>query len=192
MAKKRTAVSTRTRFDVFKRDGFRCQYCGQSPPQVVLEIDHILAVANGGGNEDTNLLTACKGCNGGKSDKPLTAIPEAIETQLAEQIERRQQLEAYNAWLMEARERADSEAYKIGTYWCDQLNPSEKGKWVVSAERLSSIKTFLKRLPGAEVYDAIDIAFSRIRIYSSDQKAWKYFCGVCWNKIGQRQGGDSQ
>jgi len=28
----RTPISKRVRFEVFKRDGFQCQYCGASPP----------------------------------------------------------------------------------------------------------------------------------------------------------------
>jgi 5-methylcytosine-specific restriction endonuclease McrA len=36
------AVSVRTRFEVFKRDDFTCQYCGRKSPDVVLEADHIV------------------------------------------------------------------------------------------------------------------------------------------------------
>lgn len=67
----RKQLSKRVRFEVFKRDGFTCQYCGARPPAAVLEIDHIDAIANGGGNEEDNLVTACDHCNRGKSDRPL-------------------------------------------------------------------------------------------------------------------------
>ena len=43
------------RFEVFKRDSFRCQYCGKSAPEVVLEIDHVTPVANGGKSDVLNL-----------------------------------------------------------------------------------------------------------------------------------------
>lgn len=42
---KRKALSNRTRFEVFKRDKFTCQYCGAKAPDVVLQCDHIVAVA---------------------------------------------------------------------------------------------------------------------------------------------------
>jgi len=42
------AVSTRTRFEIFKRDSFRCQYCGKSAPDVILHIDHIEPASKGG------------------------------------------------------------------------------------------------------------------------------------------------
>jgi 5-methylcytosine-specific restriction endonuclease McrA len=38
---KRKSVGQKLRFEVFKRDGFTCQYCGCSAPNSVLEIDHI-------------------------------------------------------------------------------------------------------------------------------------------------------
>ena len=35
------SISKKLRFEVFKRDGFQCQYCGKTPPAITLEIDHI-------------------------------------------------------------------------------------------------------------------------------------------------------
>lgn len=64
-------VSTRTRFEIFKRDGFRCLYCGATPLQRPLHVDHVLAIANGGDNSQANLVTACGDCNLGKSAVPL-------------------------------------------------------------------------------------------------------------------------
>lgn len=52
-------TSKRLRFEVFKRDGFTCQYCGRTPPGVVLEVDHILPSSKGGQTTTANLLTAC-------------------------------------------------------------------------------------------------------------------------------------
>jgi hypothetical protein len=65
------SVSTRTRFEIFKRDGFRCIYCGATPMQSVLHVDHVLALANGGTDDPDNLVTACAGCNLGKAAVPL-------------------------------------------------------------------------------------------------------------------------
>ena len=38
---KRKPITKKLRFEVFKRDGFQCAYCGQTPPAVTLEIDHV-------------------------------------------------------------------------------------------------------------------------------------------------------
>jgi hypothetical protein len=62
----RKPISKSLRFSVLRRDGFTCRYCGAKPPEVVLHLDHVLAVANGGTNEESNLVTACLPCNLGK------------------------------------------------------------------------------------------------------------------------------
>ena len=68
------ALSKKTRFEVFKRDGFTCQYCGKTPPTVILEVDHIDPKSNGGSDNTINLITACFDCNRGKSDCKLGDI----------------------------------------------------------------------------------------------------------------------
>jgi len=58
------------RFELFKRDDFKCQYCGRSPSidGCKLNIDHILPKSKGGTNEPKNLITSCFECNQGKKD----------------------------------------------------------------------------------------------------------------------------
>jgi len=77
----RRTISKRDRFEVFKRDGFTCQYCGGTPPEFILVVDHIEPVSRGGSNEFINLITSCSGCNSGKSDIPVSAVaisPDAV------------------------------------------------------------------------------------------------------------------
>lgn len=64
-------VSQKTRFDVFKRDDFTCQYCGRKSPEVILEVDHIVPVSRGGRDNFENLTTSCRECNRGKSDTEI-------------------------------------------------------------------------------------------------------------------------
>lgn len=70
---RRKSTGKRLRFEVFKRDHFTCQYCGAQPPEIVLVVDHIVAVAEGGETTIENLITACTPCNQGKADKALGA-----------------------------------------------------------------------------------------------------------------------
>jgi 5-methylcytosine-specific restriction endonuclease McrA len=42
------AVTPKVRFEVFKRDNFTCRYCGRKTPEVVLEVDHVVPVAEDG------------------------------------------------------------------------------------------------------------------------------------------------
>jgi hypothetical protein len=186
---KRKSTGKRQRFNIFKRDRFTCQYCGRTPPDVILVIDHILPVAAGGGEEETNKITACEACNQGKAAGLLTESPRSLDKQLAEQVERQEQLAEFNAYLMELRKEQDSLARQLGVYWCDRTHPdSEKGQWTFGTSRLTSVMGFLKRLPVAEVYEAIDIAFSRKPPRAKrDEDTFKYFCGICWSKIKQRE-----
>ena len=48
---KRVGISKKVRFEVFKRDGFRCVYCGEAAPKVVLHVDHINPVSKGGDSD---------------------------------------------------------------------------------------------------------------------------------------------
>ena len=48
-----------TRRRIFARDGHRCVYC-HGPAEVV---DHVLARAAGGTDDDSNLAASCKPCN---------------------------------------------------------------------------------------------------------------------------------
>ncbi len=69
----RTAISPQLRYFVLKRDGEQCVKCGASPkkdPEVTLEIDHIIPVADGGTEEPGNLQTLCRSCNQGKKVGP--------------------------------------------------------------------------------------------------------------------------
>lgn len=66
------------RFNVLKRDAFTCQYCGRTPPEVVLHVDHIVPESEGGRDELDNLLTACADCNLGKSAQPLQNLPPGL------------------------------------------------------------------------------------------------------------------
>lgn len=57
-----------TRFNVFLRDRFRCQYCGSSQD---LTFDHVVPRSRGGQTTWENILTACAPCNLKKGDRSL-------------------------------------------------------------------------------------------------------------------------
>lgn len=52
-----------TRFNVFLRDRFTCQYCGEAFPTHELTFDHIVPRSRGGRTLWTNVVTACSPCN---------------------------------------------------------------------------------------------------------------------------------
>jgi len=58
------------REQVFKEDGYECQYCGAK--SFPLECDHIIPKSRGGTYMYENLITACINCNRSKSSKTLS------------------------------------------------------------------------------------------------------------------------
>ncbi len=52
-----------TRFNVFLRDRFSCQYCGDTFPVHDLTFDHMIPRSKGGHTAWTNVVTACSVCN---------------------------------------------------------------------------------------------------------------------------------
>lgn len=73
-SRRRAELAVGLRFDVFKRDGFRCRYCGISADDgAILHADHVVPESKGGPTTLENLVTACLPCNLGKSDKVLDA-----------------------------------------------------------------------------------------------------------------------
>jgi hypothetical protein len=75
-------VNNAIRFLILDRDNFTCQYCGRKPPEVRLEVDHIMPESRGGANDSTNLITACFDCNRGKNVKHLSLKKEPKEIEL--------------------------------------------------------------------------------------------------------------
>ena len=172
----RKQLSPKTRFDVFKRDGFACQYCGAHPPGAVLHVDHVLAVAQGGGNEITNLVTACSACNGGKGARLLSEVPESVAEISAEAAEREEQVRGYQKILDAKERRQKREATKV---W--KVFGEEFGLAKAHAPTLRSIKMFNERLGFHDTLDAMEYAISRkVGGYGA---TFKYFCGVCWGRI---------
>lgn len=81
-AYKGVCIRSDLRLAIYLRDRFTCVYCladlhGAHPTDITL--DHIECEADGGSNEPSNLVTACRHCNSSRQDKPLArfAGPEA-------------------------------------------------------------------------------------------------------------------
>lgn len=120
----RKPLSKSIRFEVFKRDKFSCQYCGQAAPQVVLHVDHINPVADGGDNDILNLVTSCASCNHGKSDRRLddqSAVTKAQKQ--AEQLQaRREQMLMMAEWHRELKSLDDQMVDIVRDHWAHLLN----------------------------------------------------------------------
>lgn len=179
--KQRKSISTRTRFEIFKRDSFKCLYCGKSAPSVMLHVDHVLPVAKGGANDPANLVTACQDCNLGKSDVLLSKAPASLKETERREREKFAQLKAYNEWLFEKRNQQDRWLQQISDYWLT-LDGNDPGKFRLGPSRELMVSRFLTLLPAEEIIDALAVTYSKTWIRKEPDKI-RYLAGVCWNKI---------
>jgi len=175
----RKSISPRTRFNIFKRDGFVCQYCGAHPPNALLEIDHIVPVSKGGKSEPENYVTACEGCNRGKSSASLSEIPMSLAERAAKIAEKEKQLKGYTKITEAQRLRLDAECWDV-LCSLDEKMQTARRDWV------TSVKRFIDELGYSEVMAAMELARSR-KPWSTNL-AFRYFCGICWNKIKAKAG----
>lgn len=170
------ALSKKLRFEVFKRDGFKCQYCGSAPPTVTLEVDHIHPRAKAGSDDIDNLITSCFDCNRGKSDRVLTSVPQTTAEKTAALQEREEQYKEYKKILakIKAREQADIDSV-------DEIYQSYFPEWCLNDRfKNGSLRMFIRMLGIEKVEQAMHAACGKMY---DDGKAIKYFCGICWNRI---------
>jgi 5-methylcytosine-specific restriction endonuclease McrA len=66
-----------TRFNLFLRDGFCCQYCGAKGD---LTFDHVVPRSRGGRTSWENVVAACSACNLRKGSKSLRASGLSLRT----------------------------------------------------------------------------------------------------------------
>ncbi len=176
------SISKKVRFEVFKRDGFTCGYCGKTPPGITLEIDHIQPKSDGGNDDINNLLSACFDCNRGKRNYKLSNAPNQLAVNLEILKEKEEQLKEYNKVIQKIEKRAQREILKIEKAFQEYFT----NRVFTESFKESTVKRFVEKLPVSVVEGAMRIACGRKAITESDQAAddtIRYFCGICWKKI---------
>lgn len=189
----RITVSKKIRFEVFKRDAFKCQYCGKTPEieGIILHIDHMKPVAEGGTNEITNLLTACGECNLGKGKTPLddksTLSKSRKQTELLQ--ERREQLEMMLQWREGLKSINEDTLSRICEYWnklAPGFIPNENGK--------KELSKLFRKYTVDEVMRAMDVSAEQYLSFkdgvctsTSWSLAFEKIAGICkWEREFQK------
>lgn len=179
----RRSLSKKLRFEVFKRDSFTCQYCGAKAPDVVLNVDHIEPVSKQGTNDILNLITACRACNAGKSDRRLAdnSVLEKQRSQLEDLQERREQIEMMFEWQSELANLDDQVLDRLADFWAELVSPfslNEHGR--------IELKKLQRKFDPTEIMTAMRIAVNQYLQYENDQLthqsaelAWKKVGGIC-------------
>lgn len=178
----RKPIPKRTRFEVFKRDKFTCQYCGRKSPEVTLEVDHIKPVAEGGTNDILNLITACFDCNRGKSKIRLDDSTEIQKQQAQLELlaERREQLAMMLDWRRELSNTDDEVAVGILNYLFEKYGTSLTDDKKARSEAIRFVKnSWMNYFGTEEILDAIDTASKQ---YGYATMALRRVGGICYNK----------
>lgn len=207
---KRKSLSKKIRFEVFKRDSFTCQYCGRKAPDVILEVDHINPVKEGGENDILNLVTSCFDCNRGKRDLRLSdaSVVEKQRKQIEELGERRQQLEMMLDWRNGLRSIRNEEYRSVIDYWNNmaeesgctlKLNKNGEDAMIKMVRRYGVIKVMnaidvARDNYGMSDREKFETAFSKLSgiLYLQDAPEYKrkisYIKGICKNKFHNLNG----
>jgi len=175
---KRKQLSKKARFEVFKRDGFVCHYCGAKPPQALLQVDHILPVSKGGTNDFDNLITSCQACNLGKSNTLLNDVKPDMRNAIREMKERESQIEEYRKYVKKAKRRLDVGVGDIESIFQETFPDLE----FADSFRITIKSQFLANLDVDECMAAMVKACGMMENKGGDA-AIKYFCGICWRTI---------
>lgn len=177
------AVSKRLRMEVFRRDDHTCRYCGARAPEVTVTVDHVTPVALGGRDEPSNLVTACKDCNAGKSS--VDPGSERVEDVRADALR----------WAAAMRLAADEqlcESYRLSDLcqiveeaW-EAWNPRGYPIALPPGWRESIAQFARAGLTERELLeDAVVSTLNKSHIAAGG--LWRYFCGTAWGMLKDRQ-----
>lgn len=178
---KRKPISKRTRFEVFKRDCFKCKYCGaRAEDGVILHVDHVLPVVAGGTNNLMNLVTACAGCNLGKNKIPLEDnSTAALARAQAEELQQlREQIKLMARWRKELSDQGDSQVDEICRHW-EKLATG----WQRNAAGRLEIRRLLKKYSIGEIIEAMEKSTSYFR-FDDDGKITHSSVSLASSKLG--------
>lgn len=179
--KSRKSISKKLRFEVFKRDNFKCGYCGKTISEnVILEVDHIIPVSKGGENNILNLMTSCFDCNRGKSKNLLSNKNDLSKNNIerfSKIKEHKEQINAYLKFILH-KEKVLDEICSLA------IKPMiELGNCDLPTGWKNSVKYFINKIGFVDVYKSSQITLSKNKVYSN--KKFNYFCGICHLKIKQ-------
>lgn len=178
----RKSISKKIRFEIFKRDSFKCQYCGNSAPDVILHIDHIHPVSKGGDNDITNLITACFDCNMGKKHR-LIDDNEVIAKQKAQLDilnEKRAQLEMLMKWRKDLIS-LDKKTLSIAVeFWHEKITGFQ-----LNERGIDILKKQINKFGLQEVLLAMEIASSKFNsstLPDEFSRSFDKIGAICQNK----------
>lgn len=175
------AVTKRTRFEVLRRDGHRCRYCGAAAADGArLTLDHVTPSALGGSDDPSNLVAACVDCNSGKTsttpDAQMVAQVEDDAMRWALAVRRAAEMASADVAAATDYRNAFLDAWEDAPGW--YRGPRLPDGWTsrVDAWRASG-------LPLDVLLDSVHIAAGANHVPREGRYA--YLCGIVRNRLAK-------
>lgn len=173
-------IPRRLRFEILRRDGYTCRYCGAKAPDASLTVDHVIPTALGGGDEPSNLVTACADCNSGKAstspDEHVVEDVDAAALLFAKAMEKAAEL----------RRKDVADVHTLVEHFqhlWNQWSFTGSGEQVpIGSAWRTSVASFIER--GLSIEDLNEKI--RVAMESHADDTWRYFCGCCWRELAER------
>jgi hypothetical protein len=178
------ALSKRVRYEVLRRDNYRCRYCGATAETATLTVDHVLPVALGGIDNPSNLVAACADCNSGKTS---TGPSETTVAQVSDDAARWAAAIAVVAEQM-LREQDETIEYvdEFLTGWLWWTDRGYGGSSALPDAWEASVSAWRAAgLPSLIVLNAIQRAMRNPKVRPGSK--FRYIAGICWNRITELQ-----
>lgn len=178
------AVTKRLRFEVLRRDGFACRYCGAKAPHVELTVDHVTPRALGGTDTADNLVAACQPCNAGKTSsspsEPTVADVAADALRWSAAVRAAQ-------GMLAARERlADDQIEQFDRSWRSWTWTDDAGV-ACHVSRPSDWETSIRTMLAAGLTSETLQICVTVAMRANPHDTWTYFCGVAWSTLRDAQ-----
>jgi transcriptional regulator with XRE-family HTH domain len=167
------------RFEVFKRDSFKCQHCGASASDVLLGLEYIRPSTE----RDTsvsNLVTFCIRCLTEHSPDGLSETGEKRNLR-KERKARKEQLDMMMAWKEAERDILLQSTEHLCAYW-KHYTPG----WDISSKGQRCIQRWLNTFSFEEITHAMDVAVKYLRTddkgeitQESWERAFAKIGGIC-------------
>ena len=91
---KRKTTIRYSKYNVFLRDGYTCQYCGDDVNKKTATLDHVLPISHGGKTTFENTVCACTDCNASKgNDKKIVPNHKPTKPTYYQLVDKRKKMQ---------------------------------------------------------------------------------------------------
>lgn len=169
-------MTQRLRYEILKRDGYRCQYCGASAEETELRVDHVVPRALNGTDSPDNLVAACVECNTGKSSTHPDA--ETVARVSAKQFAWRAAIDDALQAFMDEKAETDAAADDFADAWNGWTYPDGRRCPIPDDWRTSFERWLRLGFTAEHLISLLPVSMKKTQVQGSGK--WPYFCGVVW------------